>query len=193
MLDRTDSNLLTLAFVSLLALPVIGCSGDGPGGVAAPVRAATGSESAGSRPEVPNLLPMLDRNAATSTPHRTPEKRRVAVTVPPEVQAKWKAVELSMTPPDGQAQQAKVAVGGEIALRKSPSVVHVLAFLPAFQITDAGATSSTNELDNPAVLVRLRERDQTIAEGWVFQKLPDFNTFKSDKVRIELKGATTRK
>lgn len=190
---RVLTNLFIALFMPALVLPIISCSGAGDAGVAGSVQAATGNDAARNGPQVPNLLPLLDRNAATKVPHAKSEGGQRAVTVPPEVQAKWKAVELSMTPPDGPAQQAKVAVGSEIALRKSASVVRVLAFVPAFQITDAGVTSRSNEPDNPAVLVRLSERDRTIAEGWVFQKLPEFNTFKSDNVRIELRRATSDK
>jgi len=34
------------------------------------------------------------------------------------------------------------------------------------------------------------DRQQILGEGWVFQKLPDFNTFTIDRLKVKLVGAS---
>jgi len=109
--------------------------------------------------------------------------------IPASVKAKWKSAELSLAGRDIALRTVKVAIGGEVDLGKE-QVLRVLAYVPAFQ-SDAGTvTSASNNPDNPAVLVQLLDRKQPVAEGWVFQKLPDFNTFSTDRLKVQLLGAS---
>lgn len=109
--------------------------------------------------------------------------------IPADVKAKWKAVELSYSGKNFPQGKAHVSIGGEMNIDQSGLVVRVIAYVPAFQ-SDAGTiTSASNSPDNPAVLVQLRDKARVLSEGWVFQKLPDFNTFKSDRVQVKLLGA----
>jgi hypothetical protein len=39
---------------------------------------------------------------------------------------------------------------------------------------------------NPAVQIEVIANGQVLAEGWVFQNLPDFNSFKSEQVQVRL-------
>jgi hypothetical protein len=113
---------------------------------------------------------------------------KTRLNIPAEVQAKWKSVELSLSGTDIAGGTHKIAIGGERDLGNG-TALRVVAFVPAFQ-SDAGTvTSSSNKPENPAVLVQLMNNKQLHAEGWVFQKLPDFNTFKSDRVQVKLLGA----
>ena len=50
-------------------------------------------------------------------------------------------------------------------------------------------TSSSNEQINPAVQVQATLNGQVVAEGWVFQNLPEFNSFKSEQVKVRLISA----
>jgi hypothetical protein len=68
----------------------------------------------------------------------------------------------------------------------------VTAFVPAF-ISDAGVvSSSSNNLDNPAVQLQLHDRTGKVTEGWVFQSLPDFNSFSSKQVSVRLLSAEAK-
>jgi len=108
--------------------------------------------------------------------------------IPADVKATWKNTELAVSGPGLSTRTAKVAVGGELKLENG-LVLKVLAYVPAFQSDSGVVTSASNNPDNPAVLVQLVEGQQVRGEGWVFQKLADFNTFASDRLKVKLVGA----
>jgi hypothetical protein len=111
--------------------------------------------------------------------------------IPADVKAKWKTVELSVAGKDITVRKLRIAVGAEAGIDKSGLTVRVVAYVPAFQ-SDAGAvTSASNNPDNPAVLIQLADKGQVLSEGWVFQKLPDFNTYANDKLQVQLLAAHT--
>lgn len=135
----------------------------------------------------PAATPAPDAHAAAGFNHPA-SGSKTRLNIPAEVKAKWKSVELSLAGKVITAGTQKIAVGGEHTLGPGLAL-RVLAYVPAFQ-SDAGTvTSSSNNPDNPAVLVQLLDNQQPQGEGWVFQKLPDFNTFKSDRVQVKLLGA----
>ena len=109
--------------------------------------------------------------------------------IPAEVKAKWKSTELAVSGPGISARTVKLAVGGELKL-ESGLLLRVLAYVPAFQSDTGTVTSASNNPDNPAVLLQLVDRQQILGEGWVFQKLPDFNTFTIDRLKVQLVGAS---
>ncbi len=112
--------------------------------------------------------------------------------IPPEVKAKWKSVELSITAAGGKEQRTRVTIGDKVTVANSDLSISVAAFVPAF-VSDAGVvSSSSNNPDNPAVQLQLRDRKGKIAEGWVFQSLPEFNSFSSSKVSVRLLSAEAR-
>ena len=98
-------------------------------------------------------------------------------------------MELTLTGKGGAPHTVRVPVGGDAAVGGSGLTVRVIALVPAFQSNADAVTSTSNNPDNPAVLVRLLDKDRTLAEGWVFQKYPDFNTFNSDRVQVRLAAA----
>lgn len=135
-------------------------------------------------------LPGMPRDLASTPPaHPTRSGIPTKLNVPAEVKATWKSVELSVSVA-GRARTLRVAVGAEAAVPDSRLAVRVLAYLPAFQMGDGGITSAGNNPDNPAVLLRLTEKGRLLAEGWVFQQLPDFDTLKSETVRVRLISAS---
>jgi hypothetical protein len=126
--------------------------------------------------------------ASADFPHAT-AKTKTRLDIPAAVKDKWKSAELALAGKAVAARTVKVAIGGELELNPG-LVLRVLAYVPAFQ-SDAGTvTSASNQPDNPAVLVQLLADKQVQSEGWVFQKLPDFNTFASDRLEIKLLGAS---
>jgi hypothetical protein len=112
--------------------------------------------------------------------------------IPAEVKAKWKSVELSITAAGGKEQRTRVSIGDKVAVANTGLSLSVTAYVPAF-MSDAGVvTSSSNHPDNPAVQLQLSDGKGKIAEGWVFQSLPDFNSFSSNKVSVRLLSAQAR-
>jgi len=111
---------------------------------------------------------------------------KTRLNIPADVKAKWKTVELSLAGKDITLRKLQIPVGGETGIDKSGLTVRVVAYVPAFQ-SDAGAvTSASNNPDNPAVLIQLLDKGQMLAEGWVFQKFPDFNTYANDRLQVQL-------
>jgi len=129
--------------------------------------------------------------ASAATPKARPHGGggKTRLNIPAEVKAKWKTTELSLAGPNLPLRTVKVAIGGETDVGKA-LVLRVLAYVPAFQSDSGTVTSASNNPDNPAVLVQLLEGKRPVAEGWVFQKLPDFNTFSTDRLKVQLLGAS---
>jgi hypothetical protein len=114
---------------------------------------------------------------------------KTRLNIPADVQAKWKSVELSVAGKDIPAHKLQIAVGSETGVDKSGLTVRVVAYVPAF-VSDSGTvTSASNNPDNPAVLIQLADKGQVLSEGWVFQNLPDFNTYANDKLQVKLLAA----
>lgn len=121
---------------------------------------------------------------------KTPQSS--TLNIPPEVKAKWKSVELSITAAGGKEQRVRITIGDKVAVPNTALSLGVSAFVPAF-MSDAGVvTSSSNKLDNPAVQLQLSNSKGKITEGWVFQSLPDFNSFHSREVSVRLLSAESR-
>lgn len=144
----------------------------------------------------------IDRMVATTSTPRAPQPAiappgvdhaavgmRSKLDIPAEVTAKWKSVELTVVSASGKKKSARLTIGDSVAVPDTNLTVRAVAFVPSFDASDGRVTSRSNELDNPAVLVKLTQRDQVVAEGWIFQKFPQFNTFLTDKIQVSLTGA----
>lgn len=116
-------------------------------------------------------------------------RKTLNVVVPEAVKGKWTAVNIAITGPDGKEREVRVPLGDRVAIDKTGSTLRVLTFLPSYTSDFQTVTSSSNEPVNPAIQVQLARRDEVLAEGWVFQNLPDFNSFSSDQVRVRLLSA----
>lgn len=114
-----------------------------------------------------------------------------ALDIPVEVKQRWTSVKLAVTGPDGKTIQTQIRVGASIAVPASTTTLRVAAFVPSFESSGGRVTSRSNHPENPAVLVQLTERDKIVAEGWIFQKFPQFNTFRTENIQVNLTGAAT--
>jgi hypothetical protein len=109
--------------------------------------------------------------------------------IPADVRAKWKSVELTLSGRDVSTHTVRVAVGDTLKLDHGLAL-RVVAYVPAFRSDSGTVTSASNNPENPAVLVQLLDKNKPVHEGWVFQKLSDFNTFSSDRIHVQLMGAS---
>lgn len=109
----------------------------------------------------------------------------IKIVVPQEVQSSWQVVPLGVAI-DGDNSKIQVEVGVPIRLEKSDLVLLVEVFLPSYTSDFNTITSVSNELENPAVMVQLKKLDEVVARGWVFQNLPEYNTFKHGTVVLTL-------
>lgn len=109
------------------------------------------------------------------------------VRVPPDVKEKWKTVSIKFV--DKEKKKEKVlalSVGKDAPVPDTKIAIKVEAFLPNYTIFDEYITSKNNEPENAAVLIELLENGKSVSKGWVFERLPDFNSYKNDKYGIVL-------
>ena len=112
----------------------------------------------------------------------------IEIVVPEEVRTKWTAILLGVID-GGDASEIRVQPGAPVMLEQSGFALLVEAFLPSYSSDFNTITSVSNKLDNPAAMVQLKRGDEVIARGWVFQNLPEYNTFKHDAVKVLLQSA----
>jgi len=157
-------------------------------GATGPVEVVIGSTAGGATISMPASRP---DDAAHSTDFKHAKSgNKSLLNIPAEVKAKWKAVELTLSGINIPQRKVRVSIGGETKIDQTGLLVRVVAYVPAFQ-SDAGTvTSSSNSPDNPAVLVQLVDKAKVLNEGWVFQKYPDFNTYQSETLHLQLLSAS---
>lgn len=129
-----------------------------------------------------------DLNQQLAAQHPKPAgKKKLAVVVPDSVKGKWSSATLAITA-DGAEKEHKLAIGDKISLGKNLQL-QLLHYLPAYTSDFQSVTSSSNEQVNPAVQVQIISNGQVLEEGWIFQNLPEFNSFRSEQVKVRLISA----
>lgn len=131
----------------------------------------------------PGNRPDLDRQIAAEHPQSS-SKKKPDVVVPDAVKAQWTGAKLAVSV-GGQEKQLTLAIGKTTAIGDKLQL-HLLHYLPAYTSNFQAVTSSSSEPMNPAVQIEVISNGQVVAEGWVFQNLPDFNSFKSEQVQVRL-------
>lgn len=121
-----------------------------------------------------------------------PELRgsEIEIVIPEEVTSTWQSVPLEVTDGGGK-REMQVQIGVPTKLETSGFVLLVEAFLPSYSSDFNTITSVSNEPENPAVMVQLKKAEEVVARGWVFQNLPEYNTFKHEAVVITLQVAAS--
>ncbi len=120
------------------------------------------------------------------------ETKEVEVVIPENIKGKWTAVQLGISGKDSDKSEYTVAIGGKTDVSDGIVVV-VDEFLPDYTSDFEKATSASDTLNNPAALVHLTKGDKVLAKGWVFKNYPEFNTFNSSELQIELLDAKPAK
>ena len=139
----------------------------------------------------PSLPPPPAENQAMpgGAPVDIPKIEGGGTTVIPEiVKGKWKAVVLVVeNKGQKQSKEYTVPLGKDLVVPNSQLVVQVLDFLPDLTIADSTFTSVSNEPNNPAVHVTIREGDKEIFKGWLFSLFPTIHPFQHAQYGITLK------
>ncbi len=114
-------------------------------------------------------------------------KSRKEVRLPAEVTEKWNEVRLEVLDnATNKKEVLRLKVGEEAALGESGLKLKVEAFVPDYTMAQDYITTRSNDPNNPAVLVELFDGDRSVARGWVFKMLPDFNSYKHDRIALTL-------
>ena len=111
------------------------------------------------------------------------------IVVPEEVVAKWKAVVLEVTDKDtSERTDYTMNIGETAPLGNTGLTIFVEAFLPSFQMAGEVFTSSSPDLNNPAVKVKITDgADVELFNRWLFSLYPATHPFDHPRYSITLK------
>jgi hypothetical protein len=114
-------------------------------------------------------------------------KTKLAVAIPDSVKGKWASATLAVST-GGAEEMRKVAIGDQVSVGKNQQL-RLVHYVPAYTSDFQTVTSSSNEEVNPAVQIQVLSNGQVVSEGWVFAKLPEFNSFRSEQIKVRLVSA----
>jgi hypothetical protein len=129
----------------------------------------------------------LHDNLIPSKSHRTVIEKTVIV--PPDVLRRWKAVKIAVIDKTrGTENIYTIPVGTSFTVPSSSLTILVEALLPSFIMEGATITSSSNELLNPSVKVRINDNGAPVFQGWIFSKFPNTHAVTNPKYGFSLIG-----
>lgn len=134
------------------------------------------------------MMEALEKSRQETVDSGPVEKADMSVTVPPDVQGKWKAVIIEVA--NKQMNEQKdylVDINQDFIIPNTKIKIHVVTFLPDFSMSPKGITSLSNEPRNPAAKVVVYEDGKEIFGGWLFEKMPTVHPFEHDVYAIKLK------
>lgn len=148
-----------------------------------------------THPPMPGTVPgqpaaggAVDSKELAAQHPQSSEKKQLTVDVPDAIKGKWAAVNIAVIGPDGKERNARVAIGDKISVDKDTQL-RVVHYLPSYTSDFSTVTSSSNEQKNPAIQVETVVGGKVVEQGWVFQSLPDFNSYRSERVKVKLVSA----
>jgi len=120
-------------------------------------------------------------------------KGQTTVVVPDAVKGKWKGVILVVTDKKtNKTQELTVNLNSDLNIPNSGLKVSVGEYLPDFKMDGLTITSSSNEPNNPAVGVKIFERDKEIFKGWLYAKFPTIHPFEHPNYSIAFKSGVKK-
>ncbi len=178
------------AVVAALSLTLTACGGDAPKAPkkATPAPAASAIKDGLQLPEGhPTAAPEgMAAGKKVGPADHTTLKSDKSIVLSDEVKAKWKSAKiLILDSESGQSVVKTIDVGSGIQLNEQYTL-KLDAFIPDWAIDEAGIISRSNEPNNPAIQVRVVDGANAVSSGWVFESLPDFNSYKNDRYKLEL-------
>jgi hypothetical protein len=115
-------------------------------------------------------------------------KTETKVVVPESVKGKWSAVKIVLEDKTSKkTQEFTVTLNSEFKVPNTNLKLVVGDFLPDFRMDAGTITSASNELNNPAVSVKVFEGDKEIFKGWLYSKFPTIHPFEHPKYGLTLK------
>jgi hypothetical protein len=121
------------------------------------------------------------------TAHSHAIKKEETIVIPPGVTDRWKAVKVAVIDKSNVSQKLyTIPIGGKLSIPSSTLVIEVETFLPSFTMEGSVMTSSSNELKNPGVKVRITDNGTVIFKGWLFSMFPKTHAFMHPKYGFTL-------
>ncbi|MBF0327665.1 MAG: DUF2155 domain-containing protein [Nitrospirae bacterium] len=122
-----------------------------------------------------------------------PKAGTLKVVVPDSVKGKWSAVKLIVEDKASKKRQEySVNLNSDFKVPNTNLNISVGDFMPDFRMADT-ITSASNQLNNPAVYVKVTENNAEIFKGWLYSKFPTIHPFEHPKFGISLKEAVAKK
>jgi len=119
---------------------------------------------------------------------------KTQVQVPDSVKGKWSSAKIVVEDKVSKTKQEyTVKLNSEFNIPNSDLKIRVGEFLPDFKMEGLNLTSGSNEPRNPALGIRVFEKDKQIFPapgrqwGWLFAKVPSIHPFEHSKYGIILK------
>ncbi len=133
--------------------------------------------------------PGMQQFGSQQTPPGHPvTKTETKVVVPESVKGKWSAVKILLEDKTSKkTQELTVNLNSEYKIPNTNLRLVVGDFLPDFRMDAGTITSASNELNNPAVAVKVFEGDKEIFKGWLYMKFPTIHPFEHPKYGLTLK------
>ncbi len=113
-----------------------------------------------------------------------PEKK---ITVPDAVKGSWKAVKVEVEYKKTKSKKTlTVPLNSDLKIPDTDMTLKAGSFLPHFSMTADSITSSSNNLENPAVSIEIFQGGKEVFHGWLFSKFPDIHPFQNDAIGLKL-------
>jgi len=120
-------------------------------------------------------------------------KGEMKVVLPDAVKGKWKGVVLTVEDKATKKSSELTAnLNSDVKIPNSNLTVKVGEFLPDFKMEGLSITSTSNELNNPAVKVVVMEGDKEVFKGWLYSKFPTIHPFEHPKYAMLLKSGVKK-
>jgi hypothetical protein len=120
-------------------------------------------------------------------------KGEMKVALPDAVKGKWKGVVLVIEDKATKKSSELTAnLNSDVKIPNSNLTVKVGDFLPDFKMEGLSITSTSNELNNPAVKVVVMEGDKEVFKGWLYSKFPTIHPFEHPKYAMLLKSGVKK-
>ncbi len=137
-------------------------------------------------PQAPQMMPGAQMPPAPGGLQMP--KSELKVVVPEVVKGKWSGVKLVLEDKSSKKKQEfTVGLNQDSKVPDSNLKISIGEFLPDFRMDADTITSASNELNNPAVKVKIFEGDKEIFKGWLYAKFPTIHPFEHPKYGLTLK------
>lgn len=156
----------------------------------------------------PDQMPPSQMPPSQVSPGRMPmgqmppgmmQRGQAKVVVPDAVKGKWSAVRIIIEDKSSKTKQEfTVKLNSDFSIPDSSLKIRVGDFLPDFRMDGVNLTSGSNEPKNPALGIKVFDKDKQIFPapgkqwGWLFAKVPSIHAFEHQKYGIVLKDGVRK-
>jgi hypothetical protein len=136
-----------------------------------------------------NIKNGLSTSNGNSGVDKVKEYGGVPVVIPIEVRYSWRAVKIEVIIKETNTRnEYEIPLNSRFEVPETDLVLEVGDFFPTFEKLDT-ITSRTNDLNNPAVDLKIYVKDVMLYKGFLFSKFPTVHPFVHNQYGVYLKSA----